>query len=171
MRRDKFPEKVPFRLTRMLIKAMEVSGIEGNYRITCENTMRVLRASKDSLMAILEAFVYDPLISFKLLAQNLLKNNKTEETKTNKNHKKLNRSHQNEALDKIKNSIVEHVLVRMKDSSDFPASKFSKFKDSLGLQSVIEEAGGVEVIKQEEEILNETAEVVVNRIASKLKSS
>lgn len=43
MRRDKFPEKIPFRLTRMLIKAMEVSGIEGNYRTTCENTMRVMR--------------------------------------------------------------------------------------------------------------------------------
>eukprot|EP00494_Astrolonche_serrata_P031820 UN32089 len=27
MQRDKFPEKVPFRLTRMLIRAMEVSGI------------------------------------------------------------------------------------------------------------------------------------------------
>ena len=29
MHRDKFPEKVPFRLTRMLVNAMEVSGIEG----------------------------------------------------------------------------------------------------------------------------------------------
>ncbi|KAK3193132.1 hypothetical protein Dsin_024442 [Dipteronia sinensis] len=28
MNREKFPEKVPFRLTRMLIKAMEVSGLE-----------------------------------------------------------------------------------------------------------------------------------------------
>jgi FKBP12-rapamycin complex-associated protein len=34
-RREKFPEKFPFRLTRMLIKAMEVSGIEGNFRTTC----------------------------------------------------------------------------------------------------------------------------------------
>lgn len=71
MKRDKFPEKVPFRLTRMLIKAMEVSGIEGNFRTTCENTMRVLRENKDSLLAILEAFVYDPLFSFKLLMPNL----------------------------------------------------------------------------------------------------
>ena len=29
MHRDKVPEKVPFRLTRMLVNAMEVSGIEG----------------------------------------------------------------------------------------------------------------------------------------------
>jgi len=67
MRRDKYPEKIPFRLTRMLQKAMEISGIEGNYRNTCENTMRVMRANKDSLLAILEAFVYDPLLSFRLL--------------------------------------------------------------------------------------------------------
>ena len=31
----------------MMIKAMEVSGIEGNFRTTCENVMRVLRAHKD----------------------------------------------------------------------------------------------------------------------------
>ena len=32
MHREKFPEKIPFRLTRMMVKAMEVSGIEGNFR-------------------------------------------------------------------------------------------------------------------------------------------
>ncbi|CAC5403934.1 MTOR [Mytilus coruscus] len=32
MVREKFPEKIPFRLTRMLISAMEVTGIDGNYR-------------------------------------------------------------------------------------------------------------------------------------------
>ena len=37
MYREKFPEKVPFRLTRMLVRAMEVSGIEGNFRSTCES--------------------------------------------------------------------------------------------------------------------------------------
>lgn len=67
MNREKFPEKIPFRLTRMLINAMEVSGIEGTFRITCENVMRVLRLNKDSLMAVLEAFVYDPLINWRLL--------------------------------------------------------------------------------------------------------
>jgi len=66
MNRDKYPEKIPFRLTRMLVKAMEVSGIEGSYRSTCEKTMSVLRHSRDSLVAMLEAFVYDPLISWRL---------------------------------------------------------------------------------------------------------
>uniref|UniRef100_H3G802 Serine/threonine-protein kinase TOR n=1 Tax=Phytophthora ramorum TaxID=164328 RepID=H3G802_PHYRM len=67
MERDKYPEKIPFRLTRMLTQAMEVSGIEGNFRYTCEASMRVLRDNRDSLMAVLEAFVYDPLINWRLL--------------------------------------------------------------------------------------------------------
>ncbi|KAH9066494.1 atypical/PIKK/FRAP protein kinase [Lactarius vividus] len=67
MHREKFPEKIPFRLTRMLTHAMEVSGIEGSYRNTCEITMRVLRDNKESLMAVLEAFVYDPLINWRLM--------------------------------------------------------------------------------------------------------
>ena len=67
MHREKFPERVPFRLTRMLVRAMEVSGIEGNFRSTCEGVMQVLRGNKDSVMAMLEAFVHDPLINWRLL--------------------------------------------------------------------------------------------------------
>lgn len=78
MRREKFPEKIPFRLTRMLTKAMEVSGIEGNFRTTCENTMKVMRENKESLLAIMEAFVYDPLISFRLMNPKLFKGHKEE---------------------------------------------------------------------------------------------
>ena len=47
MHREKFPEKVPFRLTRMLVHAMGVSGIEGNFRNTCESVVTVLRNNKD----------------------------------------------------------------------------------------------------------------------------
>ena len=64
-KRRKFPEKVPFRLTRMLIQALEISGIEGIFRITCENVMRVLRNNKDSLVGILTTFIHDPLVSFR----------------------------------------------------------------------------------------------------------
>ncbi|KAF9047130.1 phosphatidylinositol 3-kinase [Hymenopellis radicata] len=67
MLREKFPEKIPFRLTRMLTHAMEVSGIEGSFRNTCEIAMQVLRDNKHSLMAVLEAFVYDPLINWRLM--------------------------------------------------------------------------------------------------------
>ncbi|KAL8298163.1 hypothetical protein RB601_002695 [Gaeumannomyces tritici] len=66
MKRDKYPERVPFRLTRMLTYAMEVSNIEGSFRITCEHAMRVLRENKESVMAVLEAFIHDPLLTWRL---------------------------------------------------------------------------------------------------------
>lgn len=80
MTREKFPEKIPFRLTRMLINAMEVTGIEGTYRRTCESVMSVLRRNKDSLMAVLEAFVYDPLLNWRLLDTSIEKNHRSKNT-------------------------------------------------------------------------------------------
>ena len=76
MQREKFPEKVPFRLTRMLVKAMEVGGIEGTFRSTCESVMNVMRQNEDSLMAILEAFVHDPLMNWKLLEKTNLESSR-----------------------------------------------------------------------------------------------
>jgi FKBP12-rapamycin complex-associated protein len=73
MKRDKFPEKVPFRLTRMLVKALEVSGIEGTFRIISETVMELLRNNNDSLLAILGSFLYDPLISFRLMIPMIVK--------------------------------------------------------------------------------------------------
>jgi FKBP12-rapamycin complex-associated protein len=70
MHRDKFPERIPFRLTRMLTNAMEVSGIHGSYKRSCEIAMEVLRDNNESLMAVLEAFVYDPLIAWRLVPTN-----------------------------------------------------------------------------------------------------
>ena len=62
----------------MLINAMEVTGIEGTYRSTCESVMAVLRNNKDSLMAVLEAFVYDPLLNWRLIETG----NKSKKTKS-----------------------------------------------------------------------------------------
>lgn len=71
----------------MLVQAMEVSGIDGTFRTVSEHTMRVLRDHRESLLALLEAFVYgacasraahaaswfseatDPLINWRLLDQ------------------------------------------------------------------------------------------------------
>ena len=75
MHREKFPERVPFRLTRMLVKAMEVSGIEGNFIGTCQRVITVLRSNKDSVLAMLEAFVHDPLINWRLLANQATEQN------------------------------------------------------------------------------------------------
>ncbi|KAJ2781003.1 phosphatidylinositol kinase- protein kinase tor1 [Coemansia interrupta] len=62
--RDEYPETVPFRLTRMVTMPMEVSNIEGAFKYTAHHTMRVLRSHRDSVMAVLEAFVFDPLVSW-----------------------------------------------------------------------------------------------------------
>ncbi len=66
MHREKYPERVPFRLTRMLTFAMEVSNIDGSYKISAETVMRVIRDNKESLMAVLEAFIHDPLLNWRL---------------------------------------------------------------------------------------------------------
>ena len=122
-------------------------------------------------MAILEAFVYDPLISFKLLAQNLMKTNKPEEAKGKKPEVAKMEETKDLGKQKMMHSIVEHVLTRYKDQNDFPESNFSKFRGSADIQPVISDPADEEVIKQEEDILNETAEVVVSRIDSKLKGT
>ncbi|KII74537.1 Serine/threonine-protein kinase mTOR [Thelohanellus kitauei] len=61
MKRDNLPEKVPFRLTRMLTKCVEVTGIDGIFRVTSIRVMEFLAA--------LEAFIYDPLLGWRLLDQ------------------------------------------------------------------------------------------------------
>lgn len=59
--------RVQCRLTRMMTKAMEVCGTQGSFEKTCIITMAVLREEKVSVMAMLEAFVFDPLINWRLL--------------------------------------------------------------------------------------------------------
>lgn len=66
MHREKYPERVPFRLTRMLTFAMEVSNIDGSFKLSSEAVMRVIRDNKESLMAVLEAFIHDPLMNWRL---------------------------------------------------------------------------------------------------------
>lgn len=56
------PERVPFRLTHNMVDAMGVYGYEGPFRKSCELTLTLLRQHEDTLMTILEAFVYDPTL-------------------------------------------------------------------------------------------------------------
>lgn len=63
-RRERYPEKVPFRLTRVLVNAMEACGIAGTFKATCEKVMRLVRSNKESLEATLEEFVFDPLVNW-----------------------------------------------------------------------------------------------------------
>jgi FKBP12-rapamycin complex-associated protein len=65
--RDRYPEKVPFRLTRQLVNALEACGVEGTFRVTAERMMDLIRKNSDSIMAMLEAFIYDPLLTWRIL--------------------------------------------------------------------------------------------------------
>ncbi|KAI9820333.1 MAG: serine/threonine-protein kinase M1 [Pycnora praestabilis] len=58
------PEMVPFRLTHNMVDAFGAYGYEGPYRKSCELTMGILRQNEDTLMTILETFLYDPTTDF-----------------------------------------------------------------------------------------------------------
>ncbi|XP_066595255.1 serine/threonine-protein kinase SMG1 isoform X2 [Prorops nasuta] len=64
------PEKVPFRLTQNIKTALGVTGIEGIFRLACEHTLRVMRRGRETLLTLLEAFVYDPLVDWRVGADN-----------------------------------------------------------------------------------------------------
>jgi phosphatidylinositol kinase/protein kinase (PI-3 family) len=54
-------EVVPFRLTRMLVKALGGSGINGVFRMTAEYVMGLMRRNRETLLAFLDIFVQDPI--------------------------------------------------------------------------------------------------------------
>ena len=56
------PERVPFRLTHNMVDAMGMYGYEGPFRKSSELTLKLLRQHEETLMTILEAFVYDPTL-------------------------------------------------------------------------------------------------------------
>ncbi|XP_055682842.1 serine/threonine-protein kinase Smg1 isoform X2 [Lutzomyia longipalpis] len=58
------PEKTPFRMTQNLENALGVTGIEGTFRLACENVLKALKRGRETLLTLLEAFVYDPLVDW-----------------------------------------------------------------------------------------------------------
>lgn len=60
----RIPEMVPCRLTRNIVTAFGVTGLEGTFRVACEQIMRTLRIGHDTLLTLLEAFIFDPLVDW-----------------------------------------------------------------------------------------------------------
>uniref|UniRef100_T1J1T4 PI3K/PI4K catalytic domain-containing protein n=1 Tax=Strigamia maritima TaxID=126957 RepID=T1J1T4_STRMM len=58
------PEKVPFRMTPNIESALGVTGAEGIFRVSCEQVLKTMRRGRETLLTLLEAFVYDPLIDW-----------------------------------------------------------------------------------------------------------
>ena len=148
IKRKKFPETVPFRLTRMLVNAMEVSGVRGNFQFTCEKVMNVLRSNQDSLMAVLEAFVYDPLINWRLVS------NEGESKSSDENPK-------NSPKPKEKNNMSIYAV-----SSSF--SPFSTSSSPGGFSSNKQDRSFESETSPKNNVLNNKAVEVVGRIERKL---
>ncbi|KAM9392172.1 serine/threonine-protein kinase SMG1 [Pholidichthys leucotaenia] len=58
------PEKVPFRMTQNIETALGVTGVEGIFRLSCEQVVQIMRRGRETLLTLLEAFVYDPLVDW-----------------------------------------------------------------------------------------------------------
>ncbi|XP_076458807.1 serine/threonine-protein kinase SMG1-like [Babylonia areolata] len=58
------PERVPFRMTQNIEAALGVTGIEGIFRLSSEHVLRTMRKGRETLLTLLEAFVYDPLVDW-----------------------------------------------------------------------------------------------------------
>ena len=163
MKRDKFPEKVPFRLTRMLIKALEIGGIEGAFRITCENVMRVVRENKDSLNVILAAFVHDPLISFRLLIPLLMKQSKNK-NKFNNSEIKEKKNEENNSNSNNHKMMEEIIKINKNEENELEKKRIGS--DERQLYNELEEKDDTE-----SDDLNQIAKLVLERVSDKLNGT
>ena len=192
MKRNKFPERVPFRLTRMLIKALEVSGIEGTFRITCENVMKVLRGNKDSLIAIFASFIHDPLVSFRIMIPMIMKKNKLKANIENTKRRKseyLKKNNDNENLKNMSigfkgdnnNNIINTSNLNFKDKCENNGNEDNNIvideeeekkerkkmeNDERQMLNLFEERDEIE-----SEELNKIAKIVLDRIKDKLSGT
>lgn len=60
MRRVFFPELIPFRLTRMIIKAFGIGGVDSDFRTICERVLTVARENSTPLISVIEMFLNEP---------------------------------------------------------------------------------------------------------------
>ncbi|OBA24219.1 hypothetical protein METBIDRAFT_86246 [Metschnikowia bicuspidata var. bicuspidata NRRL YB-4993] len=65
-KRLKVPETVPFRLTRDVVDGFGYMGCAGPFTKVSEHTFRVLRTSRDHILAILDVLRWDPLYSWSI---------------------------------------------------------------------------------------------------------
>ena len=189
MYRDKYPERVPFRLTRMLVNTMEIAGIDGTFRATCETVMSLLRKNKNSVMAVLEAFVHDPLINWRLLPHKD-NNNKQQQNNTNNASSTANPSDATTAQQqKQHEQIADIQQSEQKDISTSPAQSTNnnnqaavaaelpvldlhrqRSTTTIILNNTIQPSVDFEIPVPTEK-LNERAVTVIGRVESKLKGT
>ena len=191
MKRKCFPEKVPFRLTRLLIKALEVSGIEGTFRLICVKVMELLRNNKDSLLAILSSFIHDPLISFRLMIpfkrkkiNNINQENKIgEKDDINNNEEIINNDNNNlnvpaqsvsyhfgGSLMKLNQLFKNYLENNSQKENEIVKEKEKENKKEKENEKEKEKENKIEIEKEEEKIENEKEEEKIEEFVGKLES-
>ncbi|XP_078611831.1 serine/threonine-protein kinase SMG1-like isoform X2 [Branchiostoma floridae x Branchiostoma japonicum] len=58
------PERVPFRMTQNIEAGLGPTGVEGLFRLSSEQVLKLMRKGRETLLTLLEAFVYDPLVDW-----------------------------------------------------------------------------------------------------------
>ncbi|EZG56717.1 phosphatidylinositol 3- and 4-kinase [Gregarina niphandrodes] len=71
MLRKRFPERVPFRLTRMLLKALGPTGHRGIFQASAVRRTELVRQHQELLYSILDTIVFDPLTSWNALLRQM----------------------------------------------------------------------------------------------------
>ena len=56
---------MPFRLTRMMTNALELSNPDGSFRKCCEQILTLFKQNREDILSLLDVFIYDPLLQWK----------------------------------------------------------------------------------------------------------
>eukprot|EP01125_Pyxidicula_operculata_P014600 TRINITY_DN4881_c0_g1_i1.p1 TRINITY_DN4881_c0_g1~~TRINITY_DN4881_c0_g1_i1.p1 ORF type:complete len:1571 (-),score=264.66 TRINITY_DN4881_c0_g1_i1:211-4749(-) len=110
----KTPEIVPFRLTRDIVDAMGITGVEGVFRSCCEETMKVLRAQHSKLMTIVEVFVHDPLYRWALSPVKALRIQHNDEDENDDEDDDSKKNTDDDEKKTPINADVERTLIRLR---------------------------------------------------------
>lgn len=103
------PETVPFRLTREIVDGFGICGVEGVFRQCCEKTMEVMRNSQESLLTILQVFLYDPLYLWSISPEKAAAFQKKSALQKMKEDNQNNSENQGQEINKL----AERVLLKL----------------------------------------------------------
>lgn len=160
MHRALYGEAVPFRLTRLLVAALGVTGVDGVYRHTCEHVMNLLRRHKENLLSVLEAFIFDPLINWKLVAP------QQQPEGTSKDPKDVAAAHEAEELaaaEEEKEAAAAAVLLGEVKETKQPA-----LSCTVRNRQIINRAAVAHQEDEQQELRNQQADVALHRVHQKL---
>ncbi|XP_065669349.1 serine-protein kinase ATM isoform X6 [Hydra vulgaris] len=110
------PERVPFRLTRDIVDGMGIIGIEGVFRRCCEETLLLMRESRDAIITIIEVLLYDPLSTWTVTTSKAVQIQAkcSDLLEAEDGRTVFDNDNRGKASDIEKNKMAERVLLRLK---------------------------------------------------------